>query len=339
MPTPSAETNRSNLTDWLRPQLKWVTVPSWLLSGVFHFALGAAVVFLAQMPSCRTDIAGDEGESFRLVNIHTRSDQPEEAESQESVTSADVAYEDPFDVSDAVPELTPPVAPQLPETEIPPPRIGVANIPLPSTVGANDLLQPNTAPNQLLDTGEGGPLAGGTSFMGLKDVGKKFVYVIDRSTSMGNDGAFAAAKSELMASLQHLDKTQQFLIIFYSTTVDVLTPRDGRVDMFWGTDSQRLQVSGQLQSMIEGGGTHHLPALTKALEARPDVIYFLTDGDSETALSAAEIEEVKRNCRGTRINCVEFGRLPEAAIKGSANFLQKLADETHGQYRYINVRR
>lgn len=339
MSTPLANSNRPNLTDWLRLQLKWVTVPSWLLSGVFHFALGALVVFFSQLPSCRADIAGDEGESFRKVGIHVKSEQAEETEVEQSPAAADVTYADPFEVTEAVPELTPPVAPVLPTTEIAPPRIGVANIPLPTTVGANDLLQPNSALAQSTDTGVANPVSGGTSFMGLKDVGKKFVYVIDKSTSMGNDNAFAAAKAELLASLQHLDKTQQFLIIFYSTTVDVLTPRDGRFDMFWGTDSQRLQVSGQLQSVREGGGTRHLPALTKALEARPDVIYFLTDGDAETALTAGEIDEVKRRCRGTRINCVEFGRLQEAPIQGQANFLQKLADETQGQYRYINVRR
>ena len=331
----------SNLTDWLRPHLRWVTVPSWLLSGVFHGVLASLIIFLAQLPSCRTDIAGDDGDAYRTVGIHVRTpDNSSEAEeSPEATENTDVAYEKPFEIEDPVPDMTPPVALELPQTEIAPPRIGVGSVPVPNSVGVNDLLQPNQSANSASPSRPPSAVPGGTSFMGLKDVGKTFVYVIDRSQSMASDNAFAAAKAELLASVAHLDKNQQFQIIFYDTNVEVLKPRNGRFDMFWGTDAQRMQVSGRLSAIGIGGGTNHLPAITRALEFRPDVIYLLTDGDAEQALSAAELAEIKRMSRGTRINCIEFGRSFEPAIKGEANFLRKLSSDSRGKYIYINVKR
>lgn len=341
---PWKDAQQSRLTDWLRVQLRWVTVPSWLLSAVFHLLLAGLLVVLSQMPSCRGDLGGEKGEAFRDVGIHLRpslNDADHESESETDEQSAEIVYENPLTVSEPEQQNLPPVELSLPRVEMAPPVIGAGNISLPNSLAANDLLQPNNVQrSRSASTAAGGTVAGGTSFLGIEDVGRRFVYVIDRSFSMDNDGALQAAKAELQASLTKLTETQQFQIIFYSNDFEVLQPRDGRFDMFWGTDAQRMQVSGKLSAIRAQGGTRHRPALLKALEGNPDVIYLLTDGAAESALSAAELKEVRqRNRSGTRIHCIEFGRGTTPLLDGEANFLRQLAKQNQGQYVYRNVGR
>ncbi len=175
------------------------------------------------------------------------------------------------------------------------------------------------------------------SFLGITDVGQKIVYVIDRSFSMEDDNALQAAKSELFASLQKLDSTQQFQIIFYHDDFISLQPREG--DYFLGTDAQRLLVSNQIGPIYPKGGTRHLPALYQALSLKPDVVFLLTDGSAESALSTRDFESLRNLNQGrTRIHCIEFGRAT-SPIRGNANFLVRLSKENGGKYTYLNVSR
>jgi len=71
-----------------------------------------------------------------------------------------------------------------------------------------------------------------TSMFGIDARGSKFVYVIDRSGSMGIDEGrpMATAKAELLRSIDKLDTVQQFQIIFYNERPQVFNPsgRPGR---------------------------------------------------------------------------------------------------------------
>ncbi len=65
-----------------------------------------------------------------------------------------------------------------------------------------------------------------TSMFGVQAQGYKFVYVIDRSGSMGGSGptALKAAKAELLASLNDLGQTHQFQIVFYNEKPALFNP-------------------------------------------------------------------------------------------------------------------
>jgi Ca-activated chloride channel family protein len=190
-------------------------------------------------------------------------------------------------------------------------------------------------------SGNGEP--GGTSLFGAKDVGSRFVYVIDRSWSMEGDAIhvvpLSAAKSELTASIQRLDERQQFQIIFYNEQPFVLVNDNGRFDYFFGTDSQRLDAVRQLRSVQPSGGTNHVPALEKALDLAPDVVFFLTDGE-EPSLNDRDIRRLAQRGRGARIHCIQFGKEPESAMGNDpGNWLRKLAAATDGTYVYRDVTR
>lgn len=146
------------------------------------------------------------------------------------------------------------------------------------------------------------------------------------------------AKAELMSSLERLDATQEFQVIFYNNDPLQLVPRNTRSELFRGIDTQRLEVRRQADAIVPDGGTRHLEALKMALKLNPDVLFFLTDA-AEPELTTAELADIKkRNNGGTRIHCIEFGKGPDLqAARGPKNFLQKLADQNDGQYQYRDV--
>ncbi len=340
---------QAQITDWLRPHLRWITIPSWVMSAVFHVGLLGALIAVSQMPSCRADIQGEGGEDWRTVGIHLREASgggPESAHREtvqpEAATLPEAAHL-PSVTASPVPEQ-PPVELTLPASNAPP-VIGVGGVPATAATSQTvaGLLQPSkggsTGSGAGVGTGAGGE--GGTSLFGLGDKGKRFVYVIDRSYSMESYGALRAAKAELIASLERLDGQQEFQVIFYNQSPLALKPRNERFDIFWGTDAQRLDAVGQINAVTSDGATQHMPALLKALELNPDVVFFLTDGD-EPPLTKGDLELIKRRNRRARIHCIQFGkgtRLTDATGKDPGNWVQKLAAQHEGQYTYRDVMR
>jgi VWA domain-containing protein len=179
--------------------------------------------------------------------------------------------------------------------------------------------------------------SGHTSFYGLQGEGTKFVYVFDRSGSMGGSGesALRLAKNELLQSLESIGPTQQFQIVFYNErpTVFALAGLPGR--LVFGNDQSKQQARRFIEEIKAAGGTDHEAALDLALRLHPDVIFFLTDAD-EPGLNAEQLLRIRRRNPGAVIHTIEFGPGPST---GDENFLVKLARENRGQYVYVDVSR
>lgn len=172
-----------------------------------------------------------------------------------------------------------------------------------------------------------------TGSPGITAAATRLVYVIDNSYSMANNNALQAAKSELAASLQLLNRTQQFQIIFgNSDGIQVLPPQNGRLDLFRGTNGQRHEAARQYRDIQAEGGTEHYPALKRAFEFDSDVVVFMTDG-AEPALSARDRASLLTTSPHTRIHCIEFAR----GAQPSASWLQRLAGEMRGTYAYKSL--
>ncbi|MBN2218387.1 MAG: hypothetical protein JW719_13515 [Pirellulales bacterium] len=170
---------------------------------------------------------------------------------------------------------------------------------------------------------------------GTEGEGYKFVYVFDRSGSMGGSGAVAlrAAKAELLASLASLNRTHQFQIIFYNEKPWQFNPTGQRGRLAFGTDRNKELARRFVGGVTADGATRHEEALMMAIRMTPDVIFFLTDAD-EPRLSAGQIHDIARAAAGTSINAIEFGLGPQ---QDNDNFLKRLAHATGGQYRYVDV--
>jgi hypothetical protein len=331
-----AEENATPLTSqWLRRR----GIPAWLLSLLLHLTVFTALgLIVKDVP--RGHPAGDEfarGGEIVLARAGAAStvyfsDGEEAAASGTTSPKASAASGgramEPF--PDA-PEL-PGGGPQLPKGS----DVGSA-LPGGEGPGGTDPLGSGLRP------GGGGARASGiggkaqTQVFGVRGEGTRFVYVFDRSSSMaGFEGRpLAAAKRELIASLEHLDKIHQFQIVFYNQQPQVMRFGGVQTGMVFASDEGKKMAESFVSGIVASGGTQHLPALELALGMRPDVIFFLTDAD-EPKLLPDELAKIRRLNHGTSINAIEFGAGAPAA---AANFLKQLARENGGNYGYVDVTR
>ena len=174
----------------------------------------------------------------------------------------------------------------------------------------------------------------GTSFFDISAEGNVFCYVVDSSSSMDQDDAIGMARDELIASLQQLQTTQRFQILFYDSELHPLT--NGKQQTFSATDAHLKFASQFILSQQTSGGTVHQPALLAALKLAPDVIFFLTDGET-SELCARDLQQIKQfNRRRIKIHVIQFG---SGAKLGSFNWLEQLATDHRGSYRYQDISR
>lgn len=180
---------------------------------------------------------------------------------------------------------------------------------------------------------EGGK--GKTSFFGIVGEGYKFVYVLDRSGSMGGRGreSLRAVKAELIESLKNLDSVHQFQIVFYNDTPTLFNPTGNAARLAFATEENKERATRFLDSIVASGGTSHEGALRLAVRLQPDVIFLLTDGD-EPKLTAAQFLLIRRLAAGAIIHTIEFGSGPKPE---GGSFLAVLASQNGGKYAYVDI--
>lgn len=171
-------------------------------------------------------------------------------------------------------------------------------------------------------------------FFGLEARGRRVVYVCDRSASMGEpDGQpLAAAKRELVRSLDELVDSQQFGIVFYNERTRVFAPNGGVVRPVFAAAESRRQAQAFIADVPAAGGTRHAEAIATALRIGADVVFVLTDADAEHDLTAGELRSLSRAAGGTRIMVVQFGD----GATGRSPRLAELAAETGGTYAVVD---
>ena len=297
------------------PPPRWL--PAWAISLAFHAA--AIVLLVTAIDRVPLGGAAHMGGTIDLVLNST-------ASASESLIAGSPS------VADAPsPSLTPTMATPAAEdtdTESPTPveesRASVA-----SSIA-------EAVASQAGQGGDYGPPGQGQArvqLFGVAGVGRKFVYVFDRSTGMEGPPR-AAAKQQLVHSLAALEGMHQFHIIFFNHQQrNFSIPGSGRRIPF-ANDRNKQLAAKFVGGIMADGGTDRLPALRAALAVQPDVIFFLTDADDPMPASElAEIERLNRRT-GATICTIEFGRGPQP---GGANFLTELAQLTGGQYGYVDT--
>lgn len=175
------------------------------------------------------------------------------------------------------------------------------------------------------------------TMFGLTGVGYKFVYVIDRSASMGGSGevALRAVKAELRKSLEPLDTVHQFQIIVYNDKPLIFNPSGVPGRLAFATRMNKDRAARFIESLTADGNTRHDDALKMAIKLRPDVIFLLTDGD-DPKLTRRELDAIQRMAGGITIHAIEFGMGDPPA---EPSFLATLAAENGGKYVYVDLSR
>ena len=164
--------------------------------------------------------------------------------------------------------------------------------------------------------------------------GRSFVFVLDRSNSMGEKGlgVLDRAAEQLQAAVNKLENEHRFQIVAYHHKTEVVQKRA----LLTATDSNKKLVKDFVNNLAAFGGTEHESALISALSFKPDVIMLLTDG-GYPPLNATQLRSLKRIARGkTQIHCVMFGSGP---LQDGESFMAKLASQNEGSFKYINVDR
>lgn len=174
---------------------------------------------------------------------------------------------------------------------------------------------------------------GQTSVFGVQGKGSKFIYVFDRSASM-EGRPLAAAKKQLLESLQSLETVHQFHIIFFNTKTQSFDISGGGHRIAFASDRNKKLAGNFVGGITADGGTDRMYALREALNFAPNVIFFLTDADD--AMSASEMAELARANRRVQasICVIEFGKKPAPTPN---NFLSRLAHDNGGQYGYVDT--
>lgn len=306
---------------------RFAGLPNWLASVVLHLVLLIALaLLLRRVPQ------GAVSEPLREAGIVLKSraalqqyegpEEPtEDSAADTAAAPADLAAalpsEAPLDPSDALPRAA----------DLPLPGGGSGRTPLLSVRGMTSTAQPQRG------------LRGGgqTSVFGLSGSGYKFVYVFDRSGSMGGSARspLAVAKAELLNSLESLDRTHQFQIIFYNDQPAMFDLSGRGVGLVFGDEQGKALARQFVEGITAHGGTRHEEALSLALRLQPDVIFFLTDAD-HPVLTPLQLERITRRNHGTAINTIEFGIGPGG---NRENFLTQLARQNGGQYVYVDITR
>lgn len=173
-----------------------------------------------------------------------------------------------------------------------------------------------------------------TGIFGLEARGRRYVYVFDRSASMGDpDGRpLATAKRELLRSIDRLTESQQFHVIFYNHRVHVFAPIGFKGRPLFATEGHRREAARFVEGVRADGGTGHAEALAAAFRLRPDVVFMLTDADAGDDLTAEDARRLERLVGGAALQLVRFAG-PAAAPSPR---LEALCDRSGGKRLVID---
>lgn len=167
---------------------------------------------------------------------------------------------------------------------------------------------------------------------GAPSVGRSFIFLIDRSKSMGGEGlgAIEAAEHELQRGLAALSPSQKFQIIAYNQALAASSVKLAPAD-----EAHQAEAAKFLAGIAAYGQTEHYMALAAALRAGPEVIYLLSDA-GEPPLKEGQIREITVRAKGkTVIHCIQFGwgELPA----DPPPFMQQLARLNGGGFVYVDM--
>ena len=186
-------------------------------------------------------------------------------------------------------------------------------------------------PRETLPRGTPAKLA----FFGAAATGRSFVFVIDRSESMGAAqlGAINAAAKELSAAIEGLSPEQSFQVVAYNETATLHAQRE----LIPATEANKQKLVAFVRNISAYGGTEHNFGLLAALRLRPEVIYLLTDG-GDPEPNGLQLRTIEESAAGqAQIHCLHFGRGRDPTT--GAGFLQRIAARNGGSYTYIDMNR
>ena len=160
----------------------------------------------------------------------------------------------------------------------------------------------------------------GAEFFGVRATGRRFIFLIDASSSM-LDGKDQAARRELIASVGRMDPGMELEVIFFTTTIT-------RVFGQFASLKDRENIIDKIANATPlTGGTPVMPALREAIRMNPDAVFLLTDGAFNEGDISAETRSL--NSENIPINTIAF------VDRSMESVLKRVASDSGGDYRYV----
>ena len=185
--------------------------------------------------------------------------------------------------------------------------------------------------------GLGGDLKGGSGkegdFFGIKAEGRRFIYIVDCSSSM-HGGSFQRVCEELVRSISNLTSKQSFYVFFFNHRSIPMFEDSKNMKMLSATPPNIKRVREWIASMRASGSTDPSVALSEAIKMKPDAIFLLSDGqipgDIPGGLRIANVPpKVSKRKVLVPINTIGF------QYTGGELLLKQIAAENDGEYRFI----
>ncbi|HTN02136.1 MAG TPA: vWA domain-containing protein [Planctomycetaceae bacterium] len=338
--SPARTATSTSIRDWVP---RWTMFPSWVLSvGVHALLLLALALWLQSQERPPVGFSDEPAREIGIVVkqrgefVEAPQQEPRESTTGDpSETRPQPKPDQPVKVASELPNL-PNVPTETLPSSTPSPLVGagVAS-PLAPVSDARDVVKSGgvRTPGEMIASG-----TPGAAFMGVEDKGTRIVFVIDCSGSMSEHGAMRVAKSALVSSLQALDSAQQFQVVFFNEqAVPLRLKGESKPILYFATNILRTQALQSISAQQPNLGTDRDLAITTGLKLNPDVLFVLTDA-GEPLMSAKDLKKIADINRGkARIHTIEFGEGKH--LGGPENFLQKLARQNGGTWRYHDVTR
>lgn len=172
-----------------------------------------------------------------------------------------------------------------------------------------------------LSAGASGPKA---EFFGQTGRGQRIVYVIDRSGSMA--GSFDFLRSELKRSISELKYSQKFHVILFNGSFTQAPP----MRLAEAIAANRKRCFDFLDQVQPEGKTEPIAAMRKAFSFKPDLIFFLTDGEFDRSL----VEKLQEWNRKKRVRIFTLGYL----YAPGSELLKTIAADNGGTYTFVDGR-
>jgi von Willebrand factor type A domain len=171
----------------------------------------------------------------------------------------------------------------------------------------------------------GGGSGKGVGFFGTRARADSVVFIVDMSGSMEGH-RFDRAVEELTHSLSLLQPSQKFFIFFYNgATFPLFEQRIAK--LLPATSGNRAKATKWIHAFHPEGDTAPEDAIERALRLKPQVIYFLTDGEiPNTTRSTAQRFNTEHK---TVIHTIAF------EYEGGAEQLRGIAVDSRGKYRFV----
>lgn len=177
----------------------------------------------------------------------------------------------------------------------------------------------------------------GPKFYGIDMEGNRFVYVIDASTSMNDDGRWGRAVEELLESISQLKTSQKFLVLTYSSSFRPMMDMPmNQIDLVKATRGNKRRLAEWIYRLRPNGVTMPSGAMMVGLNLNVDAIFLLSDG-----LIMDGTDSMLRQHNRPRL--LRFGggrKTPVHTIAmdvagDGADLLRVIAEENAGHFRVV----